>query len=428
MAHQEVSPGTEPSSPDSTQSNNTQPSKKPRRRITGIVLVILALAAVGACIPLYLHAISHESTDDAFIEAHVVLMSPRVPGHVFQVFVEDNQAVKQGDELLRIDPRDYQAALDASLAAEKAAEADVLEAEAQVATARSSLKQAQADLEYQRDALHLEQANLTQAQAAYERDAADLTRYRSLARSKSVAVQDVDHASTASTISQAKMNAAKRQMETQSDKIVQSEAAINVAEGSLSQAMAQVKARQADLDKARAETEQARLDLSHTHIVAPCSGYVTKKSVEAGSYVQVGQGLLSIVQSDVWVVANFKETQLTDMRPGQQVDIEVDVYPDVTFHGRVDSIQRGTGARFSLLPPENATGNFVKVTQRIPVKIVFDQDENTSRYVLAPGMSTVPVVDITDTENASLAAAGFVSPDTVGEQHAEVQQSTVVSE
>ena len=345
-----------------------KPPKKSRRRMTSLILGIVILAALGAGVPLYLHAISHESTDDAFIEAHAVLISPRVSGHVSQVLVEDNQHVEQGAELVRIDPRDYKAALDAAKANEKAAEADIIEAQAQVESARSSLKQTQADLEVQRDALELEQANFVQAKAAFNRDATDLNRYEKLAKTKSVAVQDFDHAETTRTISQAKMNAAKRQVESQADKITQAEAAVSVAQGSLAQALAQVDARKADLEKAHAESEQAELDLSHTHIVAPSSGYVTKKSVEAGAYVQVGQGLLSLVQPDVWVVANFKETQLTHMRPGQPVEIEIDVYPDVVFHGHIESIQRGTGARFSLLPPENATGNFVKVTQRVPVK------------------------------------------------------------
>ena len=151
---------------------------------------------------------------------------------------------------------------------------------------------------------------------------------------------------------------------------------------------------QADVERARAEAAQARLNLSYTRIYAPADGFVTKKAVEPGASIQVGQSLLAIVPRKGWVTANFKETQLTRMRPGQPVEIKVDAYPDITFKGHVDSIQHGTGARFSLLPPENATGNYVKVVQRVPVKIVFDASADTAKVLLAPGMSVVPDVDI----------------------------------
>ena len=150
----------------------------------------------------------------------------------------------------------------------------------------------------------------------------------------------------------------------------------------------------ADVENARAQLEQKRLNLSYAQIHAPADGFVTKRSVEPGAFVQVGQTLLAIVTPDVWVTANFKETQLTHIRPGQSVLIKVDAYPGVVLHGHVDSIQRGTGSRFSLLPPENATGNFIKVVQRVPVKIVLDRPEEMAGYLLAPGMSVVPQVNV----------------------------------
>jgi membrane fusion protein (multidrug efflux system) len=162
----------------------------------------------------------------------------------------------------------------------------------------------------------------------------------------------------------------------------------------IQQSRAQANVSRADRDKAGAEMAQARLELSYTHIYAPTGGFVTKKGIEAGQFVQAGQSILAIVPREVWVTANFKETQLTRMRPGQPVEITVDAYPDMTFHGYVDSIQRGTGARFSLLPPENATGNYVKVVQRVPVKIVFSQPKETAQAFLAPGMSVVPEVNV----------------------------------
>jgi len=162
----------------------------------------------------------------------------------------------------------------------------------------------------------------------------------------------------------------------------------------VAQSSSRAEGSKADAEKARAEVAQATLNLSYTKIIAPADGYVTKKNVEPGAFVQVGQSLMAIVRPNVWVTANFKETQLTHMHPGQPVTVSVDTYPDATFHGRVDSIQRGTGARFSLLPPENATGNFVKVVQRIPVKIVFDRPEELAKYRLVPGMSVVPEVNV----------------------------------
>jgi membrane fusion protein (multidrug efflux system) len=157
----------------------------------------------------------------------------------------------------------------------------------------------------------------------------------------------------------------------------------------------QVDAARAEIAQARAQVEQAELNLSYTEIRAPGSGYVTRKSVEPGTSVQVGQALLALVPHEVWVVANFKETQLTRMRPGQPATVEVDAYPGVEFRAHVDSIQRGTGARFALLPPENATGNFVKVVQRVPVKLIFDDPQQVAAYTLSPGMSAVPAVDVT---------------------------------
>jgi membrane fusion protein (multidrug efflux system) len=162
----------------------------------------------------------------------------------------------------------------------------------------------------------------------------------------------------------------------------------------MAQSHSRAEASRADVEKARAEVEQATLNLSYTKIHAPTDGHVTKKNVEPGVFVQEGQSLMAIVPSNVWVTANFKETQLTHMRPGQPAKVSVDTYPDVIFHGHVDSIQRGSASRFSLLPPENATGNFVKVVQRIPVKIVFDRPEELAKQLLVPGMSVVPEVHI----------------------------------
>lgn len=361
--------------------------------LSGVVALVLLLAAG---IPLYIHAISYESTDDAFIEAHVTSISPRLAGHVAGVYVNDNQQVKEGQLLAELDSRDYQVALDVALAQLEQTKAAVVEAQSQVAAAQNILQQKQADLTSQHAGLAQVEAEVAEVKAGHDRDRSDLARIKRIAKAGAVSRQEYDHARATEAITRAKLNSAKRLVDTHSAKIRQAVAAGHAAEDELRQAQAQVDARVAEQHKAEAEVERARLNLSYTRIKAPCDGFITKKSVEKGAYLQVGQKLFSIVSRDNWVVANFKETQVTDMRPGQPVEVEVDTYPDVVFKGHVDSIQRGTGSRFSLLPPENATGNFIKVVQRIPVKIVLDDPGQLKRYALAPGMSVIPNVDISN--------------------------------
>ena len=431
--------------------------KGPRRRILALVAAGLAAVGLAVGIPYYLYAISHESTDDAFIDGHIISISPRVSGHVARVYVTDNQQVAAGDLLVELDPRDFQARLDAARAALDAAEAArrsreidvnltsitsaagldeaeqavtaaaamVQNAQALAAAAKSQQGEAQAQVAFAQAALDQAQAETLAVEAKLQQASLDLKRYREMARSNTISPQQLDHAVTDERMAAADLNAARSKVATQQSLLQRAEAALKAAEDNVHQAQAQAAARQAqleqanarlksarsapvqvaqsssraeaskaDAEKARAEVEQATLNLSYTKIIAPADGYVTKKNVEPGIFVQVGQSLMAIVPPNVWVTANFKETQLTHMRPGQPVTVSVDTYPDETFHGRVDSIQRGTGARFSLLPPENATGNFVKVVQRIPVKIVFDRPAELTKYRLVPGMSVVPEVNV----------------------------------
>jgi membrane fusion protein (multidrug efflux system) len=383
--------------------------KRPSRRMAFVIGVALLCGLAWRGVPMYRYALTHESTDNAFIESHVVPLSPRVAGHVDKVLVEDNQLVHAGELLVEIDPRNFQAALDAALAAERAARAEVNEAEAQAEAAESQLEYAQADLASQQASLAQVRADMSQARAEHARDTVDLERIRSIAESGAVSRQTLDHSVAAEAISQAKLKSAGRLVETHGARILQARSAIDAAHDALREAQARVEVKQADLHQAMAETEQARLNLSYTSISAPCDGRVTKKSVETGAYVQVGQGLMSVVNSEVWVVANFKETQISRMRPGQPVDIEVDAYPGRVFHGRVDSLQHGTGSRFSLLPPENSSGNFIKVVQRVPVKIVFDQ-RDLDGVLLTPGMSTVPEVDVAAAETPGVPVAAATRP------------------
>jgi membrane fusion protein (multidrug efflux system) len=402
-----------------------QQRRRPNRRTLGWTAAGLALVGLVVAIPFYRHAVSHESTDDAFLDGTIVFISPRVSGHVVKVHVADNQKVAGGDLLIELDPRDFQARLDAARATLHADEAAVSSARAMIrnaqalaAAAKSQQGEARAQVDFAEAALEQAQAEIMAVQAKYEQASQDLKRYRQMAQSNTISPQQLDHAVTADRMAAAEQKAARSKVDTQQSMLKRAEAALKASDDNVHQAQAQVAARQAqaeeskaDVEKSRAEVEQAALNLSYAQIHAPIDGYVTRKSADPGTYVQQGQSLMAIVSPQVWVTANFKETQLTHMRPGQPAAISVDTYPDATLHGRVDSIQRGTGSRFSLLPPENATGNFVKVVQRIPVKIVFDRPQELAKYVLVPGMSVIPEINIkadvpaTGTQRADARAA-----------------------
>lgn len=420
-----------------------------------IAVAIVAGGIVG--FRMYLHARDHESTDDAFIEGSVIPISPSVSGHVARVHVVGNQFVQAGDLLVELVSDDYEAkfkAAEANLEAARAVhEANKIGIELTTVTTSSSQEEAaanrdasgamietaralasaaedqrekaRAQLESARAGRAEAQAEIDSVEARHERDAQDLKRVKDLFGQNVLSQADLDHASANERMSSAELAAARKKLDTQSAMIQQAEAGLKAAESNLREAQAVISARraesqesearltathsgsrqvaqsraraavsQAQIDRAAADLEQARLDLSHTKVFAPRAGYVTRKSVEEGAYVQPGQTLLAIVPRNVWVVANFRETQLGRIRPGQPVEISVDAFPGTTFRGHVDSVQSGTGSRFSLLPPENATGNFVKVVQRIPVKILFDDDDAFERYPLKLGMSAMPEVNV----------------------------------
>jgi membrane fusion protein (multidrug efflux system) len=372
---------------------------KSRKFRLGATIVGFALC-IGLMTPYYLHAISHEETEDAFVEAHVVSISPRIPGHIARVFITDNQLVHKGQLLIELDPSDYEVALTAAEARLRSAEASVQEARATASATRNILIQRQAEIDSQKSGLAQVRAEVAEVRAAHTRDDSDLIRIKKIADAGAVSRQEFDHAKAQADMARAKLHSAQRQVDTHSAQIAQARAGLAAAEDELHRTDAQVEIKLAEMNEAQAEVEQAKLNLSYTRITAPCDGHLTKKAVEPGTYVQVGQKLFSIVSSETWVIANFKETQIAEMRPGQAVEIKVDTYPDTVFHGHVDSIQRGTGSRFSLLPPENATGNFIKVVQRVPVKIVLDNPKST--VLLAPGMSVIPSVDIAAPANTHM--------------------------
>jgi membrane fusion protein (multidrug efflux system) len=421
-----------------------------------MAVVLLAVAAVAGW-RYYTYFIAHEWTDDAFIEGRIIQISPKVAGHVLRAYVTDNQEVQQGDLLLEIDPRDYtarlmqaravlQAAMTKQQAAQSSAElvnvtsnagvqqatasvalakSAVQTAHAQVVTARSRLEQARAQVDTALANAAQSRAQVAAAEAEVTRADADVKRAQELYRGDQiVSRRDLDHATKDARVAVAQLEAARKKVSASEAQVAEARAAQQTAAEGLHYMESQVLEAQARVDEAlgrlaaanaapyqvamsrsqadtasaevaqaRAAVEHAELELASTKLYAPEAGRVTRKTVEAGAYVQIGQTVLAIVPHDVWVVANFMETQLAHMRPGQPVEIKVDAYPSQVFMGHVDSMQAGTGSRFSLLPPENATGNFVKVVQRIPVKIIFDTAPGPD-YPLSPGMSVVPVVQV----------------------------------
>ncbi len=331
--------------------------------IRAAVVVVLAVCSVYAFHKIS-YALSHESTDDAFVDGVVVPISSEVKGQVTKVFVADNQQVKKGDILLEIFPEDFSRVVQtresslAKLAAEKQ------ELRATIKEKTMSLARAKADLD------------------AAENDAAlankDLKRATDLLKEEVISQSQFDQAESRARSMASRSEAAR--------------AAMAEAGAAIEALNAQLLTQTYRIKEADASAGLAKLDLSRTVVTAPISGRVAKKNVDPGKYVQQGQPLLAVVDdNDLWIVANYKETQIAHMKPGQAVDITVDAYPGVIFKGHVDSFQPGTGAAFSLLPPENATGNFVKVVQRVPVKILIDSKPDPA-HPLWPGLSVYPSV------------------------------------
>jgi membrane fusion protein, multidrug efflux system len=336
-----------------------------RRPLVLLLAAILLIAIIIGGVLWWLNARRYESTDDAFIDAHMGRVAPQVPGRVLHVLVTDNQAVTPGQLLVEIDPADLQAKLDQALATEAQAAAGVVQAKAQQAVSAANTAEAEAQVA-------VAEANATNAATQLKRDQA-------LAAQQVVSRQQLDNDTANARSTAANLAAAQKRFAS-----AQAQEAV---------AASQVVAAEANQKAASAQLEQARLNRSYTQVMAGETGRVAHVNVAVGDYVQVGQNLMALVPSLIWITANFKETQLDLMRPGQPVDIHVDAYPEKIFHGHLDSVQPGSGAAFSLLPPENATGNYVKVVQRVPVKIVFDDPPDPDRP-LGPGMSVEPQVKV----------------------------------
>jgi membrane fusion protein (multidrug efflux system) len=356
----------------------------------------------------------HESTDDAQVDAHITQIAAQVPGTVTTVAVQDNQRVKAGDVLIRLDPRGYQASVERAKADLADAEAASLAARTGVpiasTTTSSGVSTAEAGMEVARAAVAAAETEVDAAQQAEAvRARRDFDRLGELVKKEEVSQQQYDAARTAAEAAEASAAAAAAEARAAAAAVKVAESHLAQAKGSRARAQAdvaaagtapdqmkvtraQAEAADARVERAKAMLKQAQLDLEHTTVVAPADGVVSRRSIEVGQVVQPGQALVALVQiGDVWITANFKETQLDGMEPGQRAVVSVDAYGGRTFQGHVDSISPATGARFSLLPPENATGNYVKVVQRVPVKIVLDAGQDPDQ-LLRPGMSVVPTV------------------------------------
>ena len=357
------------------------PKKRGARRY--IVLAILALLVIAGGIygfKTFVFYEHHATTDDAQLDGDIDPVLPRVSGYVTEVLVKENQPVHAGDVLVRIDPRDLQAKVDQEQAAVINAQAAVSVAVANVANMRAAQASSRA-----KAASSL--SDVTAARSRQEMTAADLARYKTLVAKEEISQQQYDAARAAADSARASAEASRSTAEA-------ARSTADAAGAQIEAAQRQVAAAQASVAQHQATLEAAKLQLSYAVVTAPASGFVSKKAIEVGQFVQAGQPLLAIVEgTDTWVSANFKETQLAKMHPGQTVDIEVDAYPNHVFHGRVESLSAATGAKFSLLPPDNATGNFTKVVQRVPVKIDFTDPADPKRP-LRVGMNVAVVVNL----------------------------------
>jgi membrane fusion protein, multidrug efflux system len=362
-----------------------------------IVAAAVVVATAGAIA--WWHFSGRESTDDAQIDGHIVPVSPRVGGTVEAVKVADNQFVDEGTVLVLIDVRDYQVAV-------QRAKADLAEAEASAEAARttvpvtstttaSQVSTAESDIGTAQAHLRSAQARLNDAQAKEKKAEQDLARIRQLHAKDEVSQQEFDNAVLAAESARTTREAAQAAVKEAEEGVAAAGARLAQAKTAPQQIgimRARAASAEARVVQVRATLARAQLDLDYATVKAPAAGYVSKKTVEVGQVVQPGQPLMAIVPlHDIWVTANFKESQLRKIRPGQRAEVAVDAYGGRRYQGHVDSISPATGARFSLLPPENASGNYVKVVQRVPVKILIEQGQDPE-HVLRPGMSVVPTV------------------------------------
>ncbi|HXM12039.1 MAG TPA: HlyD family secretion protein [Terriglobales bacterium] len=411
---QSSSPQPPPPPPPDSESRYQRRSELLSHPRTRMGLIFVGLLILIGVFFLWRYLASYEATDDAQVDGHVNSVSARVSGHVVSLNVQDNQYVEKGTVLVEIDPSDYEVAVAQARAeyADAEAQASVaginvpitnVNTSSQVSGAQAGVSGAQAGIAAARQQLDAAKAQIAEADANNTKAQNDLVRYKLLIDKQEISQQQYDQAVASAQAAAATLKAARANADAYAAQIEQAQSKLQQANadlrnaGTAPQTMRAMHARaesaQAFANQKKAALDQAELNLQYTKVIAPVSGAVSNRTVEVGQNVQPGQEMMKVIplgEGDLWVTANFKETQLKKMKPGLPADISVDA-TGKTYKGHVDSIAGASGARFSLLPPENATGNYVKVVQRIPVKIVFDRDE-TKGHELRPGMSVVPKV------------------------------------
>jgi membrane fusion protein (multidrug efflux system) len=404
--------------PPAPKPEEKEPEEKKKNPLRTVILVAVVLLLVVGAVFYYWRSTYTEDTDDAQVDGNLYQVSSRVTGQVIKVYVEDNQTVQQGQLLAEIDPSDYQVALEQAKANLASAQAAAVQANVnvpitstnvstQVSTSGSDVRGTEATVKQAQDQVAAAQQRLAQAQANADKAQLDVDRYTPLVQKDVISKQQFDAAVATAVADKAAVLEAQANITAQQSAVLNAMQRLNQSRFQAAQSVKngpqQVKAEQAranaalaDVQQAQAKVDQAQLNLSYTKITAPTAGVVNKKNVEVGSNLSIGQDLLTIIPlTDLWVTANFKETQLNHMHPGEKVDIKVDALGGRHFTGKVTQIGGATGSRLSLFPPENATGNYVKVVQRIPVRIDFTNlQEEDGDYALRPGYSVTPEVTV----------------------------------
>jgi membrane fusion protein (multidrug efflux system) len=371
-------------------SDSTARSSRKKRALGIFLVASLATVAIGAFYWWWRQ--THIATDDAFVEGRIHPVAARIQGTVVEVLVRDNQQVRKGEPLLRIDPEPYAVRAAAAASALSAASADLSAARSDTRASREDLAAAQAQLAQARSAADAARAKVSLAEVRLAQADRDAERARSLFERNSISRERNEKAMTERLVAKAQDDVAREELRLAEAAVAAQEASIAQRKAVIGQREARIGQREADVRQKESALAEAKLYQGYAGVVSPADGYVTRKNVEAGQVVSPGQLLLAVSDlSDVWVVANYKETQIEKIRPGQPARIRVDTYPGKVFQGKVESLMAGTGSAFSLFPPENATGNYVKVVQRVPVKIVLEKGEDPGR-LLRIGMSVVPTV------------------------------------
>jgi membrane fusion protein, multidrug efflux system len=416
-----------------------QPPKKAGKKIPkGLILSVLGVGAIASSVFGYRwwhYANTHESTDDAYVSGHVHQISSRIPGTVTEVEVNDNQQVKSGELLVKLDPRDLkvavskvEAALLTAQSQAQAAQANITlasettqaksdQAQGNISDANANIANAQAAVSGAKAGIASAEAQVAQANANLNKAQQDYNRYSTLYQQGAVNRQQLDNAQAAYQVAQAEKNAADQGVQQAQSQLEQAQQGVNSANAKLAATKSELRqvsasgqqteanrasyaAAQAEVVQAQAALDDARQQFSYTNITAPTGGKVGSKSVEVGQRLQPGTPLMAVVGNDYWVTANFKETQLGEIKPGETVEVKIDAFDNHPFIGKVNSISPASGAEFALLPPDNATGNFTKIVQRIPVKIVLDpQSVKGYESLITPGMSAVVSVSTQNDSN-----------------------------